>query len=166
MDLTLDEALLQLEQQAGAVARLEATVSELREKLHCTETQSVSAIRTSASQLKQAMVDIPSELPRHNDARKFSAIPSDFDLSYGSHEEYSNGLSTLVGPPVFNAADLQKAVEDEHRRYEGLEVQQSKGALTYTVNPWKCQRFRIYLLFRQPHKVGCTFISSYLHMSY
>ena len=111
-------------------------------------------------------MDIPSELPRHNDARKFSAIPSDFDLSYGSHEEYSNGLSTLVGPPVFNAADLQKAVEDEHRRYEGLEVQQSKGALTYTVNPWKCQRFRIYLLFRQPHKVGCTFISSYLHMSY
>ena len=69
------------------------------------------------------------------DAGRFSAVPSDFLLSYGTHEDFSNGLEALVGPPVANAADLARAVQDEHSRDPGFVVSRKKGAFKYTVIP-------------------------------
>ena len=49
-----------------------------------------------------------------DESGRFSAIPSDFKLSYGNHEEYDKGLSALVGAPVANAGKLEEALQEEH----------------------------------------------------
>ena len=45
-----------------------------------------------------------------------------------------------------------------------VSVRRARTSVSHWYPP--CQRSGVLLLFRQPHKVGCTFISSYHHISY
>ena len=45
-----------------------------------------------------------------------SASSSCTKLPVCSQADYEKGLSALVGPPVANAAELEKAVKQEHER--------------------------------------------------
>jgi hypothetical protein len=68
-------------------------------------------------------------------ASRFSAIPADFLLSYGGLDDFEKGLTALVGPPVANAALLEKAVHDEHKNDKAFRMWSNKFKKEYEVNP-------------------------------
>ena len=67
-------------------------------------------------------------------ASRFSAIPADFLLSYGGLDGFEKGLTALVGPPVANAALLEKAVHDEHKNDKDFRMWSNKFKKEYEVN--------------------------------
>ena len=70
-----------------------------------------------------------------DESGRFSAIPSDFKLSYGNHEEYDKGLSALVGAPVANAGKLEEALQEEHAMDEPFMIWSNQFKIMYRCVP-------------------------------
>ena len=84
-----------------------------------------------------------------SDASKFAASPGDFKLSYGSQDDFTKGLTALVGAPVANASELYAAVVREHERDQPFEIWSNQFGIMYQVTPLDECRYCLWAPHRQ-----------------
>ena len=120
-----------IETLQARVQALEQQVCELTQRLEDHSEVHVH-LEHEMERIRQA---VPISASSSEEASRFSAIPSNYKLSYGTHEEYDKGLSALVGAPVANASQLEKAIADEHRRDPIFGLWSNQFKVMYNVEP-------------------------------
>jgi hypothetical protein len=133
----LDDTFQQLRQKLSddvehqsLLSQVEADLQDLRNQLRGSQWSNV--------QLEQEMgliQEMGTPSVTEEETSRFAAIPSDFKLSYGSHDDFEKGLTALVGAPVSNAAELEKAVKDEHRHDPAFQIWSNQFQIMYQVCP-------------------------------
>ena len=147
--IALDPALMQAlspSQRAAPDDSAPALLLALRQRLSeedGTAAQILEKLEAAFRERDQQNEVVLADLQRHvaaaaeasSDASKFAASPGDFKLSYGSQDDFTKGLTALVGAPVANASELLGAVMHEHERDQPFEIWSNQFGVMYQVTP-------------------------------